>query len=76
MALDDDTRERAHDAEPDTGYPPPRPDMSPGDEAPPGEPQGGENLCRECGGSGRVDGGTCATCGGSGKTTSAISAGP
>ena len=41
-------------------------DMAPGDEAPRGTPGAGENVCRDCAGSGRIDGDTCATCGGSG----------
>ena len=44
----------------------PRDDLAPGDEAPPGTPGAGENLCRDCGGSGMVDGSSCATCDGSG----------
>jgi hypothetical protein len=50
--------------------------MKPGDEAPPGDPMAGENLCRACGGSGIVDGQPCTNCAGTGKTTSATSAGP
>ena len=49
--------------------------MNPGDQAAPGTPFTGENLCRDCGGSGRVDGGECRTCGGSGKVIEGISAG-
>ena len=41
--------------------------MSPGDEAPEGTPGTGENICRECGGSGRVGDAACAACQGSGK---------
>ena len=41
--------------------------VNPGDEAPAGTPGTGENICRECGGSGRVDGAPCLSCGGSGK---------
>lgn len=41
--------------------------MAPGDEAPPGTPGSGENLCRVCGGSGQVDGGDCTNCEGTGK---------
>jgi DnaJ-class molecular chaperone len=53
-----------------------RDQMSPGDEVPPGDPSAGENLCRECGGSGEIDGSPCANCGGTGRTTSAVSSGP
>lgn len=41
--------------------------LNPGDEAPPGTPGTGENICRVCGGSGRIIGAFCDSCGGSGK---------
>jgi DnaJ-class molecular chaperone len=41
--------------------------VNPGDEAPAGTPGTGENICRDCGGSGRVDDAPCPCCGGSGK---------
>ncbi len=44
----------------------PHDQMAPGDEAPAGTPGAGENVCRECGGSGRIGDRTCETCGGSG----------
>jgi hypothetical protein len=45
----------------------------PGDEAPPGTPGTGENVCRRCGGSGRIEGGaTCPDCLGSGHITTGI----
>ncbi|WP_119153154.1 hypothetical protein [Caldimonas tepidiphila] len=47
-------------------------DMNPGDEAPPGTPGTGENLCRNCGGSGRIDGGPCPECQGTGKIVEGI----
>jgi len=40
--------------------------MSPGDQAAPGTPGTGENICRECGGSGRLNGRPCPNCDGSG----------
>ncbi|MDB5742970.1 MAG: hypothetical protein JWR68_1285 [Polaromonas sp.] len=43
--------------------------VNPGDEAPPGTPGTGENICRECGGSGRAGNAPCPSCGGSGKVT-------
>ena len=43
------------------------PEMAPGDEAPAGTPGAGENVCRMCGGTGRVDGHTCPDCEGTGK---------
>jgi hypothetical protein len=49
--------------------------MAPGDEAPPGEPAAGENVCPECGGSGRIDDRACEDCGGSGKVTTGIGGG-
>lgn len=54
---------------------PPAP-TAPGDDAPAGTPGTGESLCRECGGSGRLDGGrTCPTCQGSGKVNVGIGGG-
>ncbi len=41
--------------------------MAPGDEAPPGTPGAGENICPACGGSGKLEGAACETCGGTGK---------
>lgn len=46
--------------------------VNPGDEAPPGTPGTGENICRDCGGSGRVNGASCSACGGSGKVITAV----
>jgi len=43
--------------------------MSPGDEAPEGTPGTGEDVCPDCGGSGRRAGGDCPTCAGTGKVT-------
>jgi len=43
--------------------------LNPGDEAPAGTPGTGENLCRECGGSGRIGSGPCPSCGGTGIVT-------
>jgi hypothetical protein len=48
------------------------PQMNPGDEAPPGTPGTGENICPECSGSGKVDQGTCPNCGGTGKVIEGI----
>lgn len=50
--------------------------MSPGDQAPPGSPQAGENVCRECGGSGRLENRECPTCEGTGRVIEAIGGGP
>ena len=50
--------------------------MAPGDEAPPGTPGTGEDVCPDCGGSGRIDGNDCQNCLGRGRIIKAISAGP
>lgn len=51
-------------------------DMGPGDEVPPETPGVGENVCQECGGSGRLDGGReCPTCEGTGYVKEAIGGG-
>ena len=43
------------------------PPMAPGDEAPAGTPSTGENLCPQCGGSGRLGASSCPNCLGTGK---------
>lgn len=54
----------------------PDPEMRPGDQAPPGTPDTGENLCPACGGSGRTeDGGPCPECEGTGRVIEAIGGG-
>lgn len=45
---------------------------NPGDEAAPGTPGTGENLCRQCNGTGRLDGQPCPECGGTGKVIEGI----
>jgi DnaJ-class molecular chaperone len=35
----------------------------------PDTPGAGENICRKCGGGGRIDSATCPDCGGTGKIT-------
>lgn len=50
-------------------------DSNPGDEAPPGTPGTGEDLCPACHGSGRISGASCQECGGTGKVTRAIGGG-
>ena len=47
--------------------------LNPGDDAPPGTPGTGEDVCPVCGGSGEADGAGCAECGGTGKVTKGIS---
>jgi DnaJ-class molecular chaperone len=46
--------------------------MSPGDEAPAGTPGTGEDVCPNCGGSGRAAGSACPVCAGTGKITVGI----
>lgn len=41
--------------------------MNPGDQAPPGTPGTGEDVCPRCGGSGQFSGSACPDCGGSGR---------
>ena len=51
--------------------------MNPGDEAPPGSPATGENLCRACRGTGLNENDeACPECGGTGHVIVAVSAGP
>ena len=45
---------------------------SPGDEVPPGTPGAGENICRRCGGTGKIQAQTCPECEGTGKVTTAV----
>jgi DnaJ-class molecular chaperone len=49
--------------------------INPGDQAPPGTPGTGENICPDCQGTGRRDGDACPTCGGSGKVIEGIGGG-
>lgn len=44
-----------------------QPPMAPGDEAPAGTPGTGENVCPQCGGSGRIGSSDCPNCQGTGK---------
>ena len=47
--------------------------LNPGDVAPPGTSGTGEDVCRECHGTGRIEGGKeCPNCGGSGKVIKAV----
>ena len=45
---------------------------NPGDEASPGSPATGEDICPDCKGSGRIDNRPCETCGGSGRIVRGI----
>jgi DnaJ-class molecular chaperone len=49
--------------------------MNPGDVVPPGTPGAGENICPDCGGTGRRGGEACTTCGGSGTVIEAVTGG-
>ena len=49
--------------------------MNPGDDAAPGTPGTGEDVCPDCKGSGRLRSGPCPTCGGSGKIIEGIGGG-
>lgn len=42
------------------------------DTVPGGQPGAGENVCRKCNGSGRIDGKECPECGGTGKVITPI----
>jgi DnaJ-class molecular chaperone len=49
--------------------------LDPGDEAAPGTPGTGENVCRHCSGTGQHDGQTCPVCKGTGKVIEGIGGG-
>lgn len=50
--------------------------LSPGDDAAPGTPGTGEDICDACNGSGKMkDGSMCANCGGTGKVVEGIGGG-
>jgi hypothetical protein len=49
-----------------------KPKLNPGDQAAPGTPGTGENLCQDCQGSGKVEAGPCPTCGGTGKVVEGV----
>jgi DnaJ-class molecular chaperone len=46
--------------------------MAPGDEAPPGTPGTGEDICPQCDSSGTVDGETCPNCDGTGRIVTGV----
>lgn len=48
------------------------PPMNPGDEAPAGSMQTGENTCPDCRGTGSVQGQPCPNCGGTGRVTEIV----
>jgi hypothetical protein len=50
--------------------------LAPGDDAAPGQPGTGEDLCPHCGGSGTMgDGAECAVCAGTGKVIRGVGGG-
>lgn len=49
--------------------------LNPGDDAPPGTPGTGENVCPACQGSGKRAGAECPTCGGTGIVIEGIAGG-
>ena len=51
------------------------PTINPGDQAAPGTPGTGENVCPECKGSGQVNAAPCRNCGGSGVIIEGVSGG-
>lgn len=53
----------------------PTPETAPGDEASPGTPGAGENICPTCQGTGRVAKGTCPDCRGTGRIVEGIGGG-
>ncbi len=46
--------------------------LNPGDDAPPGTPGTGEDVCAACHGTGRVEGEPCPDCGGAGKVIAGV----
>ncbi len=46
--------------------------LNPGDDAAPGTPGTGEDICPRCGGRGTIGGGECQNCGGTGKVIEGI----
>ena len=51
------------------------PATNPGDEAAPGTPGTGENVCPECRGSGKLGASDCPNCGGTGKVVEGVGGG-
>jgi hypothetical protein len=51
------------------------PKLNPGDEAAPGTPGTGEDVCPDCRGSGRIGAQPCGTCGGTGKVIEGVGGG-
>lgn len=49
-----------------------KPKLNPGDQAGPGTPGTGENVCRDCNGTGRIGVVVCKACGGTGKVIEGV----
>jgi DnaJ-class molecular chaperone len=49
-----------------------QPLIKPGDQAPPGTPGSGENICRRCRGSGRLGDQPCPDCQGTGRVNAEL----
>jgi DnaJ-class molecular chaperone len=49
--------------------------LNPGDQAEPGTPGAGENICPECKGTGRIGAAACPICDGTGKIIEGIGGG-
>ncbi len=54
---------------------PHKPKLNPGDQADPDTPGAGENVCRECNGSGKLGDRECPICGGTGVVIEEIGGG-
>lgn len=52
-----------------------RPEIHPGDDATPGTPGTGEDICPKCKGTGKLNGADCDNCGGTGKIVEGIGGG-
>jgi DnaJ-class molecular chaperone len=48
------------------------PNINPGDQAAPGSPDSGENVCPACGGTGELNGDDCSNCGGTGRVIETV----
>ncbi|MFH5927176.1 hypothetical protein [Roseomonas xinghualingensis] len=51
------------------------PRLNPGDEAAPGTPGTGEDVCPKCQGKGRIESGECPDCGGTGIVIQGVAGG-
>lgn len=57
------------------GVHPGDPKLNPGDQAAPNTPGAGENICRECQGTGKIGARDCPICGGTGVVIEEIGGG-